>query len=415
MKILIVSQYYPPELALIPSVLAERLADLGHSVKVLTGFPNYPEGKLYAGYKQSWRHQETHGRITIKRVPMFIDHSQNPLARIASYVSFAIGTILASSFARGTDVVYVYATQMTAAAAPHIWRRTYGIPYVLHVQDLWPESIIDSSLVRSGLTKKLIVGLLTPWLSAVYRRSSAVIAIAPTMRRMLLQRQVPNEKLHTVLNWADDVPTVTVPGRTPKETRGVRIVYAGNLGDMQDLETVLEAARLVQDLADFRIVFVGTGVAEKRLKQIARDNGLENVEFYGRVEPNHMDSIYAESDFQLVTLKDIPIFRGTIPSKLQGSLAHGVPVITTVAGDVTAIVHEEGVGLTAPPENATALAAVFREAHSMPNNVRERLGKRGRDLYLRSMSAHAGVVAIEAILIAAVNESNDRGSNRDVA
>ncbi|TFD28005.1 glycosyltransferase WbuB [Cryobacterium cryoconiti] len=410
LKILIVSQYYPPEFAIIPSELAEILAARGHSVRVLTGFPNYPQGRLYAGFKQSWRHIEFQGDVAVRRVPMFIDHSQNGLARVGNYLSFAFGTVMATRFARGADVVYVYATQMTAAAAPQLWRSFLGIPYVLHVQDLWPESVTGSSIVRSGLIENLVNRLLGPWLSSVYRLSAAVIAIAPTMHGMLADRGVPEKKLHTVLNWAADSADVV---RGPIETEyadGLCVVYAGNIGELQDLDTALEAARLVQDLEGFRLIVVGTGVAEERLRKSASDARIRNVEFRGRIDPADMDAVYEESDFQLVTLRDLPIFRGTIPSKLQGSLAKGVPIITNVAGDVTRIVSEEGVGLTVPPENPHALAEAFREAHSMSVEVRRDLGRRGRELYLRSMSARAGVDAIEAVLKAATIEEDKRGN-----
>ncbi|TFC70740.1 glycosyltransferase WbuB [Cryobacterium sp. TMS1-20-1] len=404
MKILIVTQYYPPEFAVIQSTLAQQLSERGHEVRVLTGFPSYPHGKLYAGFKQSWHHTESHGRVLIRRVPLIINHSQNSLARIANYLSFALSTLLASGFARNVDVVYVYATQMTAAIAPHFWRRTLRIPFVLHVQDLWPESITDSSLIKSSVLGRVMSAILAPFLSAVYKQSSAVIPIAPTMRDLLADRGVDEKKLHTVYNWAEDSDDLTTATRVIRPTGGVCVTYAGNLGDLQDLETVLEAARLVLDLVGFRLVLVGTGVAERSLRQQAAEKSLTNVEFRGRVPPKEMNLIYAESDFQLVTLKDIPIFRGTIPSKFQGSLARGVAIIATVAGDVTAIVQDEGVGLTAPPENPVALADAFRAAYFMPDKARAELGRRGRALYLRSMSAQAGVDAIETILTEAASE-----------
>ena len=292
---------------------------------------------------------------------------------------------------------------MTAAVAPHFWRITRRTPYVLHVQDLWPESITDSSLIKSSVVGRVVSGILSPWLSAVYKHSSAVIAIAPTMRNMLASREVDENRLHTVFNWAEDSDDPTTPTSLIRPAGGMCVTYAGNLGDLQDLETVLEAARLVLDLVGFRIILVGTGVAEIGLRQQAAEKSLTNVEFRGRVAPTEMHLIYAESDFQLVTLKDIPIFRGTIPSKLQGSLAKGVPIITTVAGDVTVMVEDEGVGLTAPPENPVALAKAFRAAYLMSADDRTELGRRARALYLRSMSAQAGVDAIETILAEAAN------------
>jgi colanic acid biosynthesis glycosyl transferase WcaI len=406
LKILIVTQYYPPEYAIVPSTLAEKLVERGHDVRVLTSFPNYPHGRLFDGYRQSWRSRELDSGVDILRVPMFINHSQSAMARILNYLSFGVSTCLASSFSRGAEVVYVYASQMTAASAPYVWNRTRGIPYILHVQDLWPESITDSSIIQGSKAKKVIRAVLTPFLTAAYRRAAAVITIAPTMRRILAERGVAEDRLHTVFNWADESQTGPSAQTEVGRGRRLQIVYAGNLGDMQDLDTVVKAAALVRDLANLRIVFVGTGVAEQRLRRLAAELSLENIEFRGRISPEKMVEVYAESDFQLVTLKDIAIFRGTIPSKLQGSLARGVPIITNVAGDVSSIVSQERVGLAAPPEDEVALAALFREACSMSGEKRRALGENSHNLYQRSMSATAGVDAIEALLSAAAKQRN---------
>ena len=250
-------------------------------------------------------------------------------------------------------------------------------------------------MVRSRALRSAIDAMLTPWISAVYRRAAAVIAIAPTMQRILLERGVEKKNLQTILNWADEqnVSKVKRPGYA---VSGLRIVYAGNLGHLQDLETVIEAVRAVSDLEGFRLVIVGSGIAETRLRKAAE--GLTNVEFMGRVPIDQMNEIYAGSDFQLVTLRDLPIFKGTIPSKLQGSLAAGVPVITTVAGDVSDLVESAGVGIVARPENARSLAEAFRRAYDIPAVERRGMAAKASEYYLASMSMAAGIDQIEQIL-----------------
>lgn len=404
MRIAIVTQYYTPEPVRIPDAVARSLVARGHDVRVITGYPNYPEGKLYQGYRQKWRHIEHIDGVTVRRTPLIISHSYNAFARFSNYLTFAFSSLCAGPFVRNADVIYVYATQMTAAIAPQVWRLTRGTPFVLHIMDLWPESVIGSSMVPGKFRKKIIGTVLGFWLSALYQQSSSVIATAPTMSRMLNERGVPKDKLRTVLNWAEERIEESPARESPSEGRGLRVVYAGNIGDMQDLDTVLMAALLVSDLSGFQIIFVGAGVAEQRLKKTAGEYGLRNVEFRGRVDPLEMSDIYAESDFQLVTLRDLPVFRGTIPSKLQGSLSNGVPVITNVPGDVTSIVRESGVGLTASPENPDELAAAFREAYSMSDTSRRQMGKRARELYVRTMSAKVGIDIIESVLKSAANQ-----------
>ena len=395
MRILIVSQYYYPENAKIPTGLAEQLVAKGHEVRVITGYPNYPHGKIFEGYKQKLRFVETLNGVTVRRVPLFISHSQNAVGRIVNYLSFGFSALGAYRFARRAEVVYVYATQMTAAIGPSWWKRIHGLPYVLHVQDLWPESVTSSSMVTNRVFQRVLHSLLSWWLNKVYRSSSGVIAIAPKMKSMLANRGAEESKIHVVLNWADErmVNVRNVPDRAV----GLTVTYAGTLGHFQNLDIAIEAAGMVQDLPGFRLLIVGSGVAETSLRALGGRN--PNVEFRGRVPIEQMGGVYDESDFLLVSLKDLPIFSGTIPSKLQGSFAAGVPVIAAVAGDTTEMVENSGAGLTCVPSDAESLARVFRKAHSLGAGEKEAMGRRAQAFYKERMSILRGVQEIEAVLL----------------
>ena len=397
MKIAIVTQYYAPEAIRIPDALARRLAARGHEVRVITGYPNYPDGELFPHYKQRWNHVESVEGVQVRRVPLFISHSYNPIARFANYLTFGWSAAFARTWVRSADVVYVYATQMTPAIGPSLWHAIFRTPYVLHVQDLWPESVTGSSMVGGGIAKRVIEGLLRPWLRYLYRTASATIAIAPSMARMLVERGVPRNRIHTVLNWSATESDADAIEKTPSRSH-VSIVYAGNLGDHQSLDTVIEAANAVKRLENLRVTIVGSGVAEKKLRELARSLDAHNVTFKGRVAPEEMGKIYAESDFQIVSLKDLKIFDGTIPSKLQASLFHGIPVITTVRGDVKKLVQANGIGFACDPEDVEQLAGAFRQAAALEPEQRARMGKVAKDYYDRSMSIDSGVTQIEEIL-----------------
>jgi colanic acid biosynthesis glycosyl transferase WcaI len=414
-KIVIVSQYYPPESVPLPSALAHGLAERGHDVRVLTAYPNYPDGRLAAGYRQRLVHHERDGDVLVRRVPIVISHSSNPLGRLANYVSFGLSSITASRFVRDADVVYVYATQMTAAIGPSVWRQVSGTPYVLHVQDLWPESITGSAMVGEGRVSRTISAVLTPWLRYLYRNAAATIGIGPSMARLLKERGAPSGRIHAVYNWAPVEPIANVSPIASSSAgdakSGLRVMYAGNLGYMQDLETVIRAASLVRDLPGFRLTFFGSGVAEERLRTLARELRATSVEFVGRVPSDEMPLHHSQTDFQLVKLKNLAIFQATVPSKLQTSLASGTPVITTVAGDVTDLVQKHGVGLTSSPGNPEALAQAFRAAHALSKSARTQMGQRARALYEASMSASSGIDALEAILLDAARLSKRNGNN----
>lgn len=403
MKVLIVSQYYPPEAVPLPADLAAGLSDRGHQVKVLTGFPNYPTGAVYPGYRQRWRSVERAGAVELHRVPLFADHSQSALKRMLNYFSFALSSATARRLSRGADVIYVYATQMTAGFGPWIWRLTGGRPYVLHVQDLWPDSITGSSMMAGGRKERLISGALGPWLRSAYRRAGAVIGIAPTMVATLKARGVPEQRTHLVYNWADagSPVTSTLPG---VEGPRAEVVYAGNVGDMQDLGTAVRAAHAASD-AGVRLTIVGDGVARSELRALVTDLGADNVRFEDAVPRERMPEIYARADYALVSLKDMPVFRGTIPSKFQAVLSAGVPVVTTVQGDVRGLVESSGVGLTADAENAASLEAAFRAAASMSAAERAAMAERGRAMYDTHFSRESGISRIEELLSAAAEET----------
>ena len=411
MKILILSQYFQPEFAIIPNELAFKLKEKGHTVKVLTGFPNYPIGRVFPGYKQKFRSREYIEQIEILRIPYFINRSRNSVLRILSYLSFGYSAFSAFKFANDCDVIYVYATQMTAAIPPVLQRKIGGkTPFVLHIQDLWPESVTESGLINHRLLNKAVNALLNPWINSVYEKSSKLIAIAPSMKKMLVQRDVPLEKIETVFNWADEsaMQDSIINKEIEEKFRlcqgGLKIVYAGNLGEMQNLEALLNAVSKVSKKAAFHLFFVGTGTKEEELKERASQLGLSNVTFVGRVKPMHMAQIYKESDFQVISLKELEIFKGTIPSKFQAALYFGVPVISIVEGDVNRIVEEYHLGFSASAKNEQSIIDAFGKALHTDAKLRSSLSRNAKNYYKAHMSASNGISKIESILSEAIQK-----------
>lgn len=412
MKIGVVSQYYAPEDARIPTQVARCLAARGHSLRVVTAFPSYPRGRVFDGYKQRFHHMEMDGSVRIHRVPSFVSHTQNPITRIGSYISFGLSSAMKWRELRSADVVYVYATQMTAAIGPFVWRMCGGPPYVLHVQDLWPESVTQSSLLPGGIVPKLVERLLAPFLHLAYRRAAGIIAIAPTMRDLLARRGARSQTLATIFNWADELDDRLIDEGATGERQAVdagdhvstSVVYAGNLGPLQSLDIAIEAAARLLELDGFTLTIFGSGVAEPALRDMVKKRGASNVKIMGRVDHNKMAQVYSESDFQLVTLKALPIFQGTIPSKVQNSLHAGVPLITNVPGDVASLVERHGLGVAAVPDDVDSLVHAFRIAHRMTASERRIAGQRCRDFYHSHMSLNRGISAIEGVLKTAVDK-----------
>jgi len=368
-KVGIVSQWYPPEPVHIPANLARGLAARGHRVRVLTGFPNYPDGKLQPGYRQRWNHTSVLDGVTVRRVPLYPSHDDSGARRAANYLSFAASSCAAAvGYLGDADVLYVYLTPATVFAAPALLRLLRGTPAVIHVQDLWPESVTSSPMMPGGVAGRAIGGALRAAMRQVYRLASSIAVIAPSMRDLVVARGADPARVRVVLNWADETLFRPVEATASARARiGHRdrctIMYAGAMGPFQNLEDSIRAAAAVPD--DVDLVLAGSGIGEAAARELTTRLGAGNVRFLGRLPASDMADLYAAADFQLVTLKDLPIFRGTIPSKLPAALSCGSPVVAGVPGDCAAIVEGDDVGLACAPQDWRALAEVFRRAAAL--------------------------------------------------
>ncbi|MFY1631800.1 glycosyltransferase family 4 protein [Solwaraspora sp. WMMB335] len=409
MRIGVVSQWYPPEPAFIPGSLATELTARGHEVRVLTGYPNYPQGTVYPGYRQSWRHRHTDGRLSVRRVPLYPSHDASAARRAATFVSFAASSVLAAPrYLADIDVLYVYLPPGTAYAAAAVLRLLRRVPVVLHVQDVWPESVTASPLCPGGLTGRVADAALARLMRAVYRSADRVVVIAPGARDLVAARGADRRRVQVVLNWTDERLFRPVPA-TSRARDQVRaggrsrctIMYAGNLGVFQGVDEAVRAAAAMAGKVD--LVLVGSGVAAHSARSLAEELGAGNVRFLGQRPPEEMAELAAAADYQLVTLRDLPVLRGVIPSKLQAALACGVPVIAAAAGDTARFVRRTGVGWSCPPGDWRAIADAFSAAAAAGDTERARLAVRARRTYELEMSLAGGVDRIEQLLLEAAH------------
>ncbi|MER7442053.1 glycosyltransferase family 4 protein [Micromonospora avicenniae] len=402
MKIGLISQWYPPEGAIIPGNLAHQLAERGHEVRVLTTFPSYPYGRVYPGWRQTWGHRETDGAVRIRRVPAYPSHDTSAVRRAMSGLSFGASSASAGlRWLSGADVTYVYHPPPTSIAAAALLRITRRTPVVLHVQDLWPESVMHSGMAPTGPGGRALERAVGGLMRRTYRLADTVVAISPTMAEQVVARGADPAKVRVVWNWTDDalfrpVP-VTGEARAVLGHRGrCTVMFAGNLGLLQGLETAIRAAAAVRDRVD--LVLVGSGADEDGARRLAADLGAENVRFVGRRPAEEMADLYAAADWQLVCLRDVPALRAAVPSKLQAALACGMPVIGSVGGDTAALIRSTDVGLVCPPEDWRALAERFSQVAEMPTAVRQEMSRRARQVYRERMSLRVGVDQFEDIL-----------------
>lgn len=402
MRILILSQWFQPEPCFKGLPLAKALRDRGHEVEVLTGFPNYPGGKLYPGYRVRPRSLEIMEGIPVHRVALYPSHDSNPIGRILNYLSFGTSAaVFGPWLIRKPDVVYVY-NLVTLGFAASVLRRLKGSRTVIDVQDLWPESVARSGMMGNPL----LLGILNRWCRAVYHRADRLIVLSPGFKRSLVERGVPEDKIEVIYNWCDQAaPDVSSPNlelaRELGFTGRFNILFAGTMGKVQALEAVLESARRLRDEApEVLFTFIGSGVEVERLKGLASD--LPNVQFLGRRPPSAMGEIYALADALLVHLKDDPLFEITIPSKIQAYLLAGKPILCGVKGDAADLVSRAGAGIPFLPEDAASLAQAVLALRAMGRDERERIGQSGRAYYQEHLDLNEGVRRMEALFKAVV-------------
>ena len=404
MKVGLITQWYPPEPATIPGNLASDLAARGHEVRGLTGFPNYPDGRIYPGYRQRWRHVTDEAGVRLRRVPLYANHDTSGARRAINYLSYAASsTAAAVGYLRDVDVAYVYLSPATAFAAAAVLRGLRGIPVVVHIQDLWPESVTSSAMAPSGRVGQAVDGGLHRLMTGIYRRSAGIAVIAPTMRDLVIARGADPARTHTVLNWADEdlfhPREATAAARREIGHRGrCTIMYAGTMGPFQNLGNAIRAAAKVARHNVVDLVLAGSGIAEPEARRLAADLGADNVRFLGRRPMDEIGELYAAADFQLVSLRDLPIFHGTIPSKLQAALACAAPVVACLPGDGARLVETTGSGFACPPDDWRVLAETFLRAAKLPEDERRAMAYRAYETYQTRMSRQSGVEKLESIL-----------------
>jgi colanic acid biosynthesis glycosyl transferase WcaI len=404
MRLTFLTQWFDPEPGAIHGLpLARTLMRQGFEVEVVTGFPNYPDGVVYPGYRiRPWQRENLDG-VSVLRLPLYPSHDQNPLHRIANYASFALSAaVLGPILARPSDVLYVYHPPPTIGAAAAVFRYAHRSPIVYHVADMWPETAVESGMFGRGATRAAAITALTAYCNWVYAQCDAITVLSPGFKRLLVERGVDEKKIEVIYNWIDD-DLFKPMHRDERLARDLgmagrfNVVYAGNVGPLQGLDAVVRAAAAVKHVGEIQIVIAGGGVDEPRVRKLATEIGATNVRFLGRISLGQMPAINALANVLLVHLRDLPFFASTIPSKTQVALASGRPVLMAVAGDAADVVRQAGAGLSARPEDAPSIAAAILALHAMPPAQLEELGKRGHEYYMREMSLTVGAARMAAL------------------
>lgn len=392
MKILLLTQWFDPEPTFKGLAFAKELKRQGHEVQVLTGFPNYPGGKIYDGYKLKLYQREEIEGISILRVALYPNHDSSALKRIFNYISFAFMAILFGIFAtKKTDVIYAYHPPLTVGIAAifiKLFRRT---PIVYDIQDMWPDTLKATGMLNNNK----ILNLIGSVCKLVYRFVDHIVVLCPGFKHTLIERNVPKEKMTVIYNWCDEQGlTQAKPAKIEYQQmmqNKFNIVFAGNMGKAQALDSILDVAKKVQDIQDIQFVFVGGGTETERLKQRLITENISNVIFIPRMPMAEVGGVLELSNLLLVHLKKDPLFEITVPSKTQAYMAMGKPVLMAVAGDAASLVQRAECGCVAISENIESIQQAILKIYHLPASEQLQMGLNARNYYLQELSLESGV------------------------
>lgn len=382
MRVLLVSQYFWPEGFWINEV-SKTLVEKGVHVDVLTGKPNYPEGKIYSGYRIGGFQQEQYCGVNISRVPLF-PRGKNSSFRLAlNYLSFIFsGLVFGPWLKRGRkyDVIFVYGVSPIMLALPALflgWLKK--VPVVIWVQDLWPQSLVETGYVCNRvvlLAVERVVRFIYRHADLLLVQSKGFVESVGTLASGTPVRYYPNS--------VDGSFAVSTTGSSPNVSGledGFSVMFAGNIGVAQEVGVIVEAATLLREHNDVHFVILGDGSRREWMLKKVEERELTNIHLPGRFPVEAMPGFMQKASALLVTLANRPIFAATVPNKVQAYLAAGRPIIACLPGEGARLVVEAGAGLGVKAGDSKALAEAVLKLYRMSKAGRNKMGKNGRNYF----------------------------------
>lgn len=388
MHIYYIIHYFPPELnggATRASELAKLWSMAGHQVTVLTGFPNHPNGVIPEGYRGKWFMEETVDGYQVRRNVIYATPNKGSFKRILNHISLTVSSVLGSLFKERPDVIIASSPPLFLGISGYVLSRLKRVPYVFEVRDIWPQQAVDLGMLRN----RYIIRTMEALEFFLYRSAAKVIGVAESTRRTLVRRGLSPDKVEIVFNGTDLEKFRPGPAGTAlKERFGLRdrfvVSYIGTIGLSQGLMVLVEVAqKLEEHYPDIHLLIVGDGAQRDTLVTRCDELGLKNITFLEPQPRSLVPDLYRLSDVTVVSLRNVPLFKRTIPSKIFEIMSCGIPMVLAVDGEARKIVEEADAGLCIEPENSEAMTEAVLKLYN-DSTLRERLTAQGREY----VSAH---------------------------
>ncbi|MGR6116885.1 glycosyltransferase family 4 protein [Aeribacillus composti] len=394
MKIIYITQHFPPEIGAAPARaydLSYYLGKLGHNVTIITAFPNHETN--FGIFKK-----ETMDHVNVYRMFRMKDTKQSALRRLMNYFSFTFSSFIGGIFVQKPDIVYATTPQLFQTFSGWLLSKWHRAKFVLEVRDLW----VDFAEILGQFKNKKLLNLARKLEKFLYKKADLIVVVTNGYKDRLVSEGIPEEKIIVIPNGVNpallnDTYANYKDIKTECNLQNKRVIlYSGNIGSAQGLETVIQAAIKLKDNSDYIFLFIGEGVEKKRLKELAEQNQLSNVRFIDQIPKDELISYYKAADIGIVSLKKHPLFSITIPSKMFDYLSMSIPVLIGVDGEARQIIEKLNGGYFFEPENADdfirALFNAFEneaELKRMRKNLKERLlAHYNREMFAKKLSDH---------------------------
>lgn len=386
MRILFLTQYFPPEMGAPQARLSEMALGLkarGHEVSVLTAIPNYPGGKVFDGYKGHRCLTENYNGLSVMRTWISASNSIDVIPRLLSYLSFVVSAMYYGSGLGRQDVIIVESPPLFLGIVGIYLARRLGAKMVFNVSDLWPDSAVELGVVRNPL----LIGLARRLERKCYQQAALITGQSPTIVNTICSRAL-GKPVELITNGVD--PEVFSPRLRSEELRkkfGVErkfaLVYAGLFGVAQGLGQILDAARKLEKYEDVSFLLWGDGAEKNSLVTRIREEGIRNVRILPPVPKSEVPPLLASMDAAVVPLKTF--IRGALPSKIFESMASGLPLVFIGGGDGATIISKAEAGLVVQPGDRQGLVEAVTKLYSDPE-LRRKMSANGVATVLRCFS-----------------------------
>lgn len=410
MRILIVSQYFWPESFKIND-LALALKERGHKITVLTGMPNYPEGKFYKGYNLFSKKIEYLNGIRILRVPIIPRGNGSGMRLFLNYLSFIVtGSIWSLFLSRKQEaIIALNYSPITAVYPAIIYKMLHGTKMYLWVFDLWPESVRSAGRLKWGFVDRLLLSMV----KSIYKASDKILISSEGFESSITEKGVNEKKLAYMPNWAEsifeDSALVEAQKYSSVIPKGFIVMFAGNIGEAQDFDSILKAAELTRNLKDIKWVIIGDGRKRDEVMKEIDTRGLgESVFLLGRYPLSEMPSFFVHAHIMLFSLKDEKVFSLTLPGKVQSYMAFGKPIAAMINGEGSEVISKSNSGFTCSAGDYQGLAKNIIKAFEMPEKELAALGNNGYEYYKANFSKKMLIDRFEMILKGDEKNSNHR-------